>query len=50
MKEEEAARNTEIDYLAGIHRLVDKIADRKLLITIYNFINRYYNTKLNGKK
>lgn len=43
--EDGAARNTEIDYLAGIHRLVDKIADRKLLITIYNFINRYYRSR-----
>lgn len=31
-----------IDYRAGIHRMVDKIMDHRLLITIYNFINRYY--------
>lgn len=40
----------DFDYLDGIRQLVDKISDRKLLITIYNFINRYYNIKLNGKK
>lgn len=37
--------NKDFDYLDGIHQLVDKIADRKLLITIYNFINRYYRSQ-----
>ena len=39
---EEMRMETTMDYREGIHRLVDRITDRKLLITIYNFVNRYY--------
>lgn len=32
----------EMDYRDGIHRIVDRIADKKLLKLIYNLINWYY--------
>lgn len=32
----------EMDYRKGIHRVVDKITDRKILKMIYQLVNRMY--------
>lgn len=40
--EGEKAMEKEMDYRAGIHRMVDKITDCRLLKKIYQFVNRVY--------
>lgn len=40
--EGEKAMEKEMDYREGIHRVVDKITDRKILKMIYQLVNRMY--------